>query len=136
MCRDPESLQEIGGTVVAQRLWRSHGADNDNRLVTADGQVQKVGSFFQGVSPGRHNDSGEVGRPDSSSLTRCESSTHWVRVSLLLGTLSNCSASATAYRSRARTDSISCSAVSRPPGRFEMVPPVAINRIIGSVSSV
>lgn len=57
----PEALQEVGRAVVAQRLRRSHGADDNHWLIAADGQMEKIRSFLEGVRSGCNYDARKVG---------------------------------------------------------------------------
>ena len=73
-----------------------------------------------------------AGRSSSSRLTRRASASQAVTVSSLLGRLENCSVSARTCLSSAGTSATSSAAVSRPPGRLDIVPPVAMSRTAGS----
>lgn len=67
-----------------------------------------------------------------SVLMRRARSSHCFSVSSLLATFANCSNSGLVYRSRPVMERTSSSALSRPPMRFEIVPPVARRRTFGS----
>ena len=106
---DPKSLEQIGGALVSERARIAHRADDDNRLVAADGEIQEVGRLFERVGSARDDDAGELGilreeridaagerQPLFEASARC--STYWRTVPIRRGR----SARRRASRRRAR----------------------------------
>ena len=59
--RDAESLEEVGRPFVAERARVAHRADDDDRLVGADRQVEEVRQLLERVGPAGDDDAGDAG---------------------------------------------------------------------------